>query len=312
MVYDVVQQVFNGALERGYNRAFAFDLFAPISTTDERNLGLMSTKDITDRILDGQKASDISQKDRNMRLGYMGHLTLIAEEVCKFGNRFPAESLDAVIAERINREEWTQYVDGTLAETRDKDNAVLGGVRPENAMVRPGGGNNQSGFSTNTTNALASAGIGTGTISEEDSLAMSEGTVGESYEVGNTSMLSHFGEDEDDMDDSDLRDEERRSSLGSQFSEDEQVGELSLTSIWTIDNDTPHFLPIPCQSDLPIEVMQAYPLDETRPFTKSTRHTLSLQRQDRPYTLRTASLALRQLACTPFSYRLLKRLLHGG
>ncbi|QIW99424.1 hypothetical protein AMS68_004942 [Peltaster fructicola] len=229
VVYDVVQQVFNGAMERGYNRALAIDLFTPIQTTNGGPLGFSSTKDITDRILDGQTASDKSQKEKNMRLGYMGHLTLIAEEVCKFGSRFPADVLDVNMSSRVNRDEWVQYVDGTLAETRDKDNAVLGGVRPENAMMRPGAsGSLQGGFSSNTANALASAGIGTG-ITEQDSIAMSEGTVGESFE--DNSMLKHFAEDEDDLDETEIiRDEERRGSSGSQLSEDEQDNTANASS----------------------------------------------------------------------------------
>ena len=201
----------------------------------------MSIKDITERVLDGQKASDESQKKRNMRLGYMGHLTLIAEEVCKFGNRLPPELLDPIVFERVGREEWTKYVDGTLAETRDKDNAILGGVRPENAMQRPtsmggAGGGLQSSFSSNTANTLASAGIGSG-VSVEDSLAMSEGTVGQSFEVNSGTMLSGFGDgdddddDDEDMEDHDAREQQRRGSAGSAFSEDEQVGELSFDDV---------------------------------------------------------------------------------
>ena len=169
------------------------------------------------------------------------HLTLIAEEVCKFGNRLPPESLDPIVFERVGREEWSQYVEGTLAETRDKDNAVLGGVRPENAMQRPmsmggGGGGLQSSFSSNTANTLANAGIGSG-VSAQDSLAMSEGTVGQSFEVNSGTMLSGFGDgdddddDDEDMEDHDARDQERRGSAGSAFSEDEQVGELSFDDV---------------------------------------------------------------------------------
>lgn len=175
-----------------------------------------------------------------MRLGYMGHLTLIAEEVCKFGNRLPPESLDKNVFQRVGREDWTQYVEGTLAETRDKDNAVLGGVRPENAMQRPmsigGGGGLQSSFSSNTANTLASAGIGSG-MAAQDSLAMSEGTVGQSFEVNSGTMLSGFGDgdddddDDEDMEDHDAREQERRGSAGSAFSEDEQVGELSFDDV---------------------------------------------------------------------------------
>lgn len=243
VVYDVVQQVFNGTLDRGYNRTLALDLFRPIELKEGETgetIGFTSTKDITDRVLDGQKASDESQKKRNMRLGYMGHLTLIAEEVCKFGNRLPPESLDENVFKRVGREEWTQYVEGTLAETRDKDNAVLGGVRPENAMQRPmsmgGGGGLQSSFSSNTANTLASAGIGSG-MAAQDSLAMSEGTVGQSFEVNSGTMLSGFGDgdddddDDEDMEDHDAREQERRGSAGSAFSDDEQVGELSFDDV---------------------------------------------------------------------------------
>lgn len=165
-----------------------------------------------------------------MRLGYMGHLTLIAEEVCKFGNRDTLEHLDPEIMERVGREEWIHYVEGTLAETRDKDNAVLGGVRPENAIQRPmgslglGGG---SGFSSNAANALASAGM-----TPQDSLAMSEGTVGQSFEINSGTMLSGFGDGGDDYE-YDLSEESRgrRLSANDAFSDDEQVGELSFEDV---------------------------------------------------------------------------------
>ena len=237
VVYDVVQQVFNGTLDRGYNRTLAFDLFRPVEPKAGQpvdSLGLASTKDITERILDGQKASQRSQEERNMRLGYMGHLTLIAEEVCKFGNRSPPELLEPSVQERTSRDEWTRYVEGTLAETRDKDNAVLGGVRPENAMQRPMGmGGMQGGFTSNTSNTLANAGIGSNQT-PADSLALQEGTLGQAYDPNAGSMLSGFGDGEDDeeMEDQQAREElERRGSGGSAFSEDEQVGELSFDDV---------------------------------------------------------------------------------
>jgi len=232
VVYDVVQQVFNGTLDRGYNRTLAFDLFAPTITQDGQDaasIGLLSDKDITDRILDGQRASDISQSHKGMRLGYMGHLTLIAEEVCKFGNRQPPECLDMVVHDRVNRDAWIHYVDGVLTDTREKDNTVLGGIRPENAIgarsLGLGGGGLQSGFSSNTTNALANAGIGSG-LSADDSLA--EGTVGQAFEITTDNLASGFGDNEDDEDmddDAMLRDRESRRAAA--FPEDEQVGELS-------------------------------------------------------------------------------------
>ena len=158
----------------------------------------------------------------------MGHLTLIAEEVCKFGNR---DFLDQTVLDRVNRDEWIQYVEGTLAETRERDNAVLGGVRPQDSMgVRPMGmGGMGGGFTSNTASTLASAGIGSG-MAPQDSLAVSEGTVGQSFEINSGTMLSGFGDGEDDdemMEDDAARDGDRKGP----FEDDEQVGELSLEDV---------------------------------------------------------------------------------
>ncbi|KAF2770588.1 SAPS-domain-containing protein [Teratosphaeria nubilosa] len=235
VVYDVVQQVFNGMLDRGYNRSIALDLFTPLRGENDESVesvGLISTKEITDRILDGQAASGAAQNEKGMRLGYMGHLTLIAEEVCKFGNRHPPELLDQAVVDRVNRPEWVQYVQGTLAETRDKDNAVLGGVRPENAIgMRTGLGGLGSGFSSNTASTLASAGIGSGMAAPQDSLAMSEGTVGQSFEINSGTMLTGFGGGEDEDEEMGEGGERRGLGTSSAFSDDEQVGELSFDDV---------------------------------------------------------------------------------
>jgi hypothetical protein len=48
VVYDVVQQVFNGTLDRGYNRTLALDLFRPIELKDgesAKSVGFVSTKE---------------------------------------------------------------------------------------------------------------------------------------------------------------------------------------------------------------------------------------------------------------------------
>ncbi len=91
VVYDVIQQVFNGQMEHGFNRCLAVDVF--------------ESARITERIIEGQAASDATQRDRNMRLGYMGHLTLIAEEVVKFAERNP-ETLSPPVLRRVTAREW--------------------------------------------------------------------------------------------------------------------------------------------------------------------------------------------------------------
>lgn len=170
-----------------------------------------------------------------MRLGYMGHLTLIAEEVCKFGNRQPPESVEtgqAAVLEAVVRTDWTKYVDGTLAETRDKDNAVLGGVRPQDSIgVRPMGmaggmAGLGGGFTANTASTLASAGIGSG-IASSDGL---DGGGGQSFEINSGTMLSSFGDGDEDEEMEEEANQDRERNAGP-LSDDEQVGELSFEDV---------------------------------------------------------------------------------
>ncbi|KAH8647109.1 SIT4 phosphatase-associated protein-domain-containing protein [Xylariales sp. PMI_506] len=120
VVYDIVQQVFNGPMDRGYNPTLAISLF--------------EAADVTNAIINGQTASEQSQAQSKTRMGYMGHLTLIAEEVVKFTERNPPELLSELVLDRVMSQDWINYVEGALAETRERDNAILGGVRPEVAM----------------------------------------------------------------------------------------------------------------------------------------------------------------------------------
>ncbi|KAI1486237.1 SIT4 phosphatase-associated protein-domain-containing protein [Biscogniauxia mediterranea] len=120
VVYDIVQQVFNGPMDRGYNPTLAISLF--------------EAADITNAIINGQTSSEQSQAQNRTRMGYMGHLTLIAEEVVKFTERNPPELLSELVLDRVMSQDWISYVEGALAETRERDNAILGGVRPEVAM----------------------------------------------------------------------------------------------------------------------------------------------------------------------------------
>ncbi|KAI1476526.1 SAPS-domain-containing protein [Daldinia eschscholtzii] len=161
VVYDIVQQVFNGPTERGYNPTLAISLF--------------EAADITNAIINGQRSSEQSQARNKTRMGYMGHLTLIAEEVVKFTERNPPELLSELVLDRVMSQDWINYVEGALAETRERDNAILGGVRPEVAMNNRTqmGGNSLGGMGLSSlglggaqgggSNALAEAGLnGTG------------------------------------------------------------------------------------------------------------------------------------------------------
>lgn len=171
VVYDVVQQIFNGTLERGYNRQLGWNLFRESTCTE-----LESQADIVHRILQGQAMSDKSQAANGMRLGYMGHLTLIAEEVCKYADRHPPDYLAPEIAQHITSPEWIEYVDGILTETRQRDNAILGGVKPDSAGnlraalsagLTPQGNGNLAPVANTSSTALADAGLTGGTLGDE-------------------------------------------------------------------------------------------------------------------------------------------------
>ena len=120
VVYDVVQQVFNGRMDRGFNRTLAIDLF--------------ETGRITERIMEGQRFSDKTQQETRMRMGYMGHLTLIAEEVVKFTENNAPEVLSQLVLEKVMHPDWIDYVENVLAKTRERDNAILGGYRPDQSL----------------------------------------------------------------------------------------------------------------------------------------------------------------------------------
>ena len=68
----------------------------------------------------------------------MGHLTLIAEEVLKLAERIPLDLLDSAVVQKLTAAEWNDYVDVTLTATRTRDNAILGGVRPQPSGLTPG------------------------------------------------------------------------------------------------------------------------------------------------------------------------------
>ncbi|KAI1382859.1 SAPS-domain-containing protein [Hypoxylon trugodes] len=202
VVYDIVQQVFNGPMDRGYNPTLAISLF--------------EAADITNAIINGQSISEQSQTKNKTRMGYMGHLTLIAEEVVKFTERNPPELLSELVLDRVMSQDWINYVEGALAETRERDNAILGGVRPEVALSNRAqmGGNGLGGMGLSSlglggaqgggSNALAEAGLnGGGTMEMQDN--------GSGSSIGpfsiSSGLLSGSGfgsssdEDEDDAED---------------------------------------------------------------------------------------------------------------
>ncbi|KAF8912191.1 SIT4 phosphatase-associated protein-domain-containing protein [Gymnopilus junonius] len=115
-VYDVVHQVMTGGAEGGYNRELIISLFRDAK--------------ILHRIVEAQKQNDIeSSKPKGVRLGYMGHLMLISEDVITAMARFPPD-LRLVIIQYAPEPEWDNFVTGRYNETKKEDNRLLGGGKP--------------------------------------------------------------------------------------------------------------------------------------------------------------------------------------
>jgi SIT4-associating protein SAP185/190 len=190
VVYDVVQQVFNGPIDRFHNRALTIDLF--------------NTGDITRAIVNGQRRNDVLQQHDRMRLGYMGHLTLIAEEVVKFTERHPPVEFSGVVLEQVTDPEWLTYVEVTLSETRERDNAILGGSRPEAGMAAQqiplNAGDEPAATFTGQSSVLAEAGLsGLSNLDDSDL----PHNLNRTAFVGQSSagLLSEFGSSSDEEDD---------------------------------------------------------------------------------------------------------------
>ncbi len=73
---------------------------------------------------------NISALPKGVRLGYMGHLTYIADETVKLLELYQQTSLLSTLYESIDLEDWWNYVSKVLKETKERDAQVLGGTRP--------------------------------------------------------------------------------------------------------------------------------------------------------------------------------------
>ncbi|KAM5445548.1 sporulation-induced protein [Microsporum audouinii] len=219
VVYDIVQQLLNGSMEQGFNRALVIDLF--------------ESAQITTQIIEAQRRSEESEAKHKMRLGNMGHLTLIAEEVVKFSERHPREVLSPQVMEKLTHPDWIDYVEHALSDTRERENAILGGVKPDITMSHRQAVLNAISAPTSvqgTSSALADAGLNGGfstgfslnSLSFDNQSSASGGAFGFNSNLGGTglgtgvSLFSGFGSSSDDEDEDmeDRQDNHESQSIG--------------------------------------------------------------------------------------------------
>lgn len=117
VVFDIIQQIFNGPLMTGYNRFLLSDL--------------LETIHMTDLIIKGNEKSAVYEKEHILRLGYMGHLTLMAEEIVKFEaylDEMKITFTTQTISDCLQEPKWKEYAETELADLREKYNTILGDV----------------------------------------------------------------------------------------------------------------------------------------------------------------------------------------
>lgn len=125
VVYDVVQQIFNGPLKIGYNRFLLDDLLINIR--------------LTDMIINGNNECIEYEKGHDTRLGYMGHLTLIAEEVTKFTAYIEEMNItfeNTEVMSSLFESKWIAYTEDVLEDLKEKYNAILGDIAEEGDMLQ--------------------------------------------------------------------------------------------------------------------------------------------------------------------------------
>ncbi|KAF8969575.1 SIT4 phosphatase-associated protein-domain-containing protein [Flammula alnicola] len=191
-VYDVVHQVMTGAVEGGYNRELIISLFRDAK--------------ILHRIVDGQSRNDLEcSKPKGVRLGYMGHLMLISEDVITAMARFPPD-LRLIIIQYAPEPEWDQYVTGRYNETKKEDNRLLGGGKP---VVKPNAARTVAQWKVDEDDMTTDTGVGGPNSGDGGESSLSGGVRGEfkrATSVGpSSSQTADFGpapmDDDDDDDD---------------------------------------------------------------------------------------------------------------
>ncbi|KAI8369673.1 SIT4 phosphatase-associated protein-domain-containing protein [Blakeslea trispora] len=110
-VYDVLHQIMNGPVENG---------------NLELILSLFNQAQLTDRIVNAQEENDrVCAEPKGTRLGYMGYLTCIADEIIRLFEGYP-ESVLGAVKDTIDLDRWYAYCQNQLKKTKTRDNIPLG------------------------------------------------------------------------------------------------------------------------------------------------------------------------------------------
>ena len=149
VIFDILQQVFNGRMDYSYNSFLVYALFANSQigqytassgeqvdeetsairkNSEQSNERVVMDFDLPrDLILNGYEDSGEFYQKHNINLGYMGHLVLIAEEIVKFSKVYKVDLISEDIHESLTNPKWIYYADDILMDTRLMYSKILGG-----------------------------------------------------------------------------------------------------------------------------------------------------------------------------------------
>ncbi|QRV72459.1 hypothetical protein RhiJN_00473 [Ceratobasidium sp. AG-Ba] len=115
-VYDLLHQILTGRVDNELSRRVTIGMFR-----DAR---------LVHRILEGSRRNDVvSAQQKGLRLGYMGHLILISDDIVAALEHYPHSLLEA-LSPYVPQPDWDDFVAGQYKETKQRDLSQLGGGRP--------------------------------------------------------------------------------------------------------------------------------------------------------------------------------------
>lgn len=136
IVFDIIQQIFNGRMDFSYTSFLVYSLFdfnksrrfIPKNFNgNNQKCPATNFHIISDFILQGHKDSFDFYEREETNLGYMGQLVLIAEEVAKYSKMYRTDLIAPDICAFLQDEVWMSYSNEILNETRTMCSIILGG-----------------------------------------------------------------------------------------------------------------------------------------------------------------------------------------
>ncbi|CEL59658.1 Extragenic suppressor of kinetochore protein 1 OS=Schizosaccharomyces pombe (strain 972 / ATCC 24843) GN=ekc1 PE=1 SV=2 [Rhizoctonia solani AG-1 IB] len=119
-VYDMLHQILTGRVDSELSRRVTIGMFR-----DAR---------LVYRILEGSRRNDVvAAQQKGLRLGYMGHLILISDDIVAALEHYPYSLMDA-LTPYVPQPDWNDFVAGQYKETKERDTSQLGGGKPAVSM----------------------------------------------------------------------------------------------------------------------------------------------------------------------------------